>query len=180
MNTVAHTLIGAGSAGLIVWGLNSVDVELDTVTVSYGVAAAGVGAMLPDFDHPRLTINSGISRRLVYKGAQIILTILLGTGSLALALGGLPVLELGLTFLVVFAVFLALTAFFRSLSGHRSISHSLIFMVVATAIAIAACSVLKVNFWYGVLLGWGWCTHLIADIPCTGLPLLSWPFNRAT
>lgn len=189
MNAGAHVLIGAGTTGLVFWGLNAAGVQLEPTAIGLGVAAAGVGALLPDIDHPRSTASRALPREMWNQGVSILVPLLLLAVAVAL-FGGrgageqllsvfAPVLKWGAVLAAVAVGFLAVSFLIRAVSGHRGITHSLVFAAAATLVASLACGAFGAPWWCGVLLGWGWLTHLAADAPSTaGLPSLFWPFGE--
>ena len=63
--------------------------------------------------------------------------------------------------------------------GHRGATHSLVFTAGATLIAVVCCLIFHLPWAYGLIFGWGWLSHLLADaITPEGLPCLLWPFKR--
>jgi membrane-bound metal-dependent hydrolase YbcI (DUF457 family) len=164
---------------------------MEATQVGLALVAAGIGSLAPDIDHPRSTISSGIPRWLV-NGAlwRLLIIVLVGTvvafasrRALSDVLWGwyeTPIVQTVVwLFLVaiVIGVGLKVTSLLVSeLFGHRGATHSLAFLVVATLVAVGLCYLLGFPLIYGIIFGWGYLSHLLADsLTPMGLPDLLWP-----
>lgn len=195
MNGSWHLLIGTATAfGLTLSVTSFTGVEMESTQVLLAVAAAGIGSLAPDIDHPRSTISFGIPRKLVGYALPRLLGVALIAGLLAYGskrdliniLWGWytsPIAKSLVDFLVVIGL-VGIGLFFASqlisaIFGHRGATHSLAFLVVATLVAVGLCYMLGFPLIYGVIFGWGYLSHLLADsLTPMGLPDLLWPMTR--
>jgi membrane-bound metal-dependent hydrolase YbcI (DUF457 family) len=184
-----HLAIGAVTSGLVLWGAQSVGLQLGTGTILVGALVAGLGSLAPDIDHPRSTISRGLPAELLFRGLlllllAVILVVILavlgdfrGAFKILQSLSQTPLIQWGLVLIILALALIALSAISSTLFGHRGATHSLVFAGIATCIAIGSCVYLNTAWWYGLLFGWGWLLHLLADATTeTGLPALFWPF----
>jgi membrane-bound metal-dependent hydrolase YbcI (DUF457 family) len=193
MNYTQHTLIGVGTAGL---GLLTAEAlgapPAALITLIVGTAMAGLGSVAVDIDHPR----SFIGRTVPFKVARLAGTIL--AVPLVAALGTLLTtrnapdtwmqiwnLIMGLTFLrwllIIFIAALAimgLSWFLFHTISHRGPLHSLAFTAgITSAVCLVFWSIGAPWIW-GVVFGWGWLWHILADgLTEAGVPLF-WPINN--
>ena len=185
-----HLVIGAGSTAVVLWGLSAAGAPIDIVTIGVGSIVAGLGALMPDIDHPRATASSALPRELMRRALSAAVPL----AALALFFGVMGGKSAGTGMLAIFApyfklagvlalaaiAFFALSAIVRAFSEHRGMTHSLVFAAGATIIACVGCAIFSVPVWYGLLFGWGWLTHLGADATTSmGLPSLFWPFDSS-
>lgn len=197
MNGGTHFAIGAllGSVGILGTAyLSGAPIEPQVVII--GTTMSGIGAWLPDIDHPYATISRKFPRKLFALATQL-LSLLLLFGIPSLFLGffqgkDLPGIWIDLkpslsSEWILYAVILACIAFglmlvsaiIPLLCEHRGPTHSIPFTTVVTFVAIVACAWLNVYWWYGLLFGMGCLSHLIADSRTEmGLPALWWPFSE--
>lgn len=163
------------------------------------VLVAGIGALAPDIDHPHATISNGIPKMLItgafkhFLWPMFVLVSVLAIGPI-LKKGPLGVFETiqtmyqspyaqlmintGIVIIGVGLVFIFASILISTLFEHRGATHSLLFALGATIFAIVGSILLNIAWWYGLLFGWGWISHLIADATTEmGLPALFWPFS---
>jgi membrane-bound metal-dependent hydrolase YbcI (DUF457 family) len=192
MNYLHHTLIGVGTAALGVLAAEALGApHLPPVTVGLGALAAAAGSIATDLDHPKSFISNTIPTRLLRVTLAILAIPLLA------ALGSyLTTRDLGGTLTQVSALiwgihFLRWTAavLFGSLAlmvlslllyknlHHRGPLHSLLFTAGVSAAACVACALYGASWAWGLVFGWGWLWHILADgLTEQGVPFY-WPFN---
>jgi len=186
----AHLAIGAGSTVLVLYGLKALGAPLDSLTIAFGAGAAGLGALAPDVDHPRATASKSLPDELFHQAMDLALPFVLLGGAFAVFAGqsvGVSILDSFSPLLKMAGVMLALAIAFviasklaHRYSTHRGATHSLFMAAGATLLVMVACLIAAVPVWYGMAFGWGWLTHLAADMTTkTGLPSLMWhPFRQ--
>lgn len=190
MNGGSHLAIGAGSTAAVLWGLRAAGLPIEPAAIGAGALVAGLGALMPDIDHPKSTASRILPRKLVAEALSLtVLVVALvvfvssfaGKGAgVSMAAGLAPLLRGATTMLLLGGAFYAISFAVRAFTGHRGATHSFVFAGGATVLAFIGCAVFSVPEWYGVLFGWGWLTHLGADATTrVGLPSLYWPFDSA-
>lgn len=194
MNGSQHFVIGILTTGAGLMLAHSLaGLQLEAVLV------AGIGALMPDIDHPHATISNSIPKMLIVEAFRhFLLPVLVIMGLLMIG----PILtkgpagifeiiqmiyqwsyvhimvEIGVVIIVVAIAFMFASTLISVLFGHRGATHSLLFAVGATILAIVGSVLVNIAWWYGLLFGWGWMSHLIADATTEmGLPALFWPFS---
>jgi membrane-bound metal-dependent hydrolase YbcI (DUF457 family) len=183
-----HAVIGAGSAAAAVWLLGTAGIAVDPVVGVGGSLCAGLAALLPDLDHPTSTASRGIPRRLAGQAVRVALPVLVLAGLAAYfggpegrgaVLAGLrPVLDLA-TLLLAPAIVLMGASVILGAFGHRGATHSLAFSTAAGAAGIVVASALGQPWWWGLFVGWGWLSHVVADaLTKRGAPALWWPLRQ--
>jgi len=188
LNGGNHLAIGAGSTVIGLCGLAAFGAPLDPVTIAFGALAGGLGALMPDIDHPRATASRGLPRKLIATAVEVAAPLILIAVMIA-GLGGpsfsdsigvfVPALKMAGTMLGFAVVFVWSSAVARRFTTHRGATHSLLAAGVSTLVATLGCVALSAPAWFGLLFGWGWLTHLAADATTKlGVPsLLWWPFG---
>jgi len=187
MNGEQHFIIGATTVGLGLWGTRAVGLQVETETILAGALIAGLGSLAPDIDHPRSTISRGLPTELLLRGlAFLLLPVVFAVipamfgdfHSASRIFQSLsPFVQWGLILIAPAIVLIAISIIVSAFFGHRGATHSLIFAAGATFIATVICVYSGVTWWYGLLFGWGWLSHLLADATTEmGLPSLLWPF----
>jgi membrane-bound metal-dependent hydrolase YbcI (DUF457 family) len=192
MNYLHHALIGVGTASL---GVLTVE-ALGAVKVAPGVLGLGAvitaaGAIATDLDHPKSFISYGLPSRLLRIALAILTIPILATVATLLTVPDVQGtwnqftgMVLGITILrwSLFAVSLSLGLMglswllYKSLH-HRGPLHSFIFTTVITIVICIAFAVFKQSWAWGLVFGWGWLWHLLADgLTDQGVPFL-WPLN---
>jgi len=189
LNGRDHLAIGAGSTAAVLWGLSAAGLPMEPATIGIGALVAGLGALMPDIDHPRSTASSTLPRKLLSEalGIAVPLVALMAffafiggkaAGATMLAAFA-PLIKFAIGMAVFGGVFLGLSALVRARTGHRGATHSLVFAAGATVVVCIGCALFEVPAWYGLLFGWGWLTHLAADATThMGLPSLLWPLGQ--
>jgi len=177
MNGRLHFAIGIGTTALGFLGLQAMGVQPE-VNILGGMAMAGIGSLAPDIDHPYSLISFSFPTRLLRGGLRLILVmgILGGFGSRTTLYHSIfPFIQVGLTLVILALVLLIASVIFSNL-GHRGPTHSLLFAAGATFVITFAFVYFNFTWQYGLLFGWGYLLHLLADAPTEmGLPALLWP-----
>lgn len=188
MDGPRHFGIGVASAGLVLWGASAAGASVGLATAATGAALAGLGALAPDIDHPHAMIGNRIPFAALTVGAMLLIVppaikaaaasggmyagvwsaVLQSTGTWS-RWGG-PLVVAGVALL---CVSVAVT---RTVT-HRGPTHSLLAVAGATFLAVVTCVAFGLGPFYGLLLGLGGLTHLMADATTSeGVPALFWPF----
>lgn len=188
MRGPTHLAIGAGTAAGGMLALRLAGAPIDPVAIGVGSLVAGVGALMPDGDQRGSTASGRMPRKMIAVAFAVAVGLFAVVGFLSWFAGpsaGRTVLSsMGPTLRVIGLVLLAAAAaraaavVFRILFGHRGPTHSVAFVMGATASALVACSLLTVSAWFAVLFGWGWLTHIAADaLTPAGVPYALWPIK---
>ena len=187
MNGPEHIAIGAASTGLVLYGMSAAGAPIGWTTALAAVASVGLGSLAPDIDHPRATIGYRLPGGILSIGLILLfLPVLLRVSSssggmfagvfvqVQAMMGAWPAWG---GILVAIAVILFLvSAGVTGSFGHRGPVHTFAVGGVATVVAVIVCAVLGIAPWYGLLFGFGWVMHLLADATThDGLPSLLWP-----
>lgn len=187
MNGPEHIAIGAASTGVALYSMNAVGTPVGWTTALAAVAAVGLGSLAPDIDHPRATIGyrlpGGIlSIGLMFLFLPVVLRVSAASGGM---FAGVFTQILTLTaawpmwgsiLVAIAAVLFLISAGVTGSFGHRGRVHTFAVGGVATVVAVIVCAVLGFAPWYGLLFGFGWAMHLLADATThDGLPSLLWP-----
>jgi membrane-bound metal-dependent hydrolase YbcI (DUF457 family) len=192
MNYIHHALIGVGTASLGVLVVEACGVpQVTTVALGAGAVIAASGAIATDLDHPKSFISHSIPSRVVRIALAILTIPILATLATLLTspdtqgtINTFTALVLGVSILrwCLFAAGLSLGLMalswllYKSLH-HRGPLHSLIFTI---AVAVAACLIFtafKQSWTWGLVFGWGWLWHILADgLTKEGVPFF-WPIN---
>ncbi len=193
MNGTAHFLIGGASTALGLWGAQRLGLPVETGAIVIGAATGAASALIPDIDHPHSTISRGLPRRFLRVGFTLLLIPLGlalvsfiresdGTASgLIHSLANTPFYQWGVWIILPPLFLMGLSFLISHVFGHRGATHSLVFTAGATLIAMVCCLIFHVSWEYGLIFGWGWLSHLLADaITPEGLPSLLWPFKHLT
>ena len=192
MNYIHHALIGVGTASLgVLFAEASGAAQAAPVVLGIGAVVAATGAIATDLDHPKSFISHSIPSRILRLALAILTIPILATLATLLSkpdvqgtLTQATALVLGIAILrwSVYAVCLSLGLIglswllYKSLH-HRGPLHSLIFSL---AVTIAACSISAAfgqSWAWGLVFGWGWLWHILADgLTKEGVPFF-WPFS---
>ena len=155
------------------------------------MVVAATGSIATDLDHPRSFISHSIPSRLVrialaillipsLAGLGVLLTTrdLQGTWSQFTALlFGWNILRWSLFALALSLGLIAISWLLYKSLHHRGPLHSLIFTLAITMVAIVVFTVLGQSWGWGLVFGWGWLWHILADgLTKEGVPFF-WPFN---
>ena len=192
MNYIHHTLIGVGTASL---GMLAVEgfggPQVAPVALGIGAVIAASGAIATDLDHPKSFISHSIPSRVV-RIALAILTIpilatlatLLTTPDMQGTMNTFTGMLLGIAILRGSLVAIGLSLGLMALSWllykslhHRGPLHSVIFALAVTMAACLTSAAFEQSWTWGLVLGWGWLWHILADgLTKEGVPFF-WPFN---
>lgn len=189
-----HAMIAAATTAGAVWLLTRGSEEATFAAYASASAAAGIGALVPDIDHPKSLISSGIPSRLLALGGVAVMLVTVGdfllgrekTPSLSSALL-MPTIDavrpyLGWAWLVIgLAVALLVASLVASIFlEHRGPTHSYVAAAAASAGATIAALIAGQSWLLGLCFLWGYVSHLLTDaLTPMGLPFALWPWNEA-
>jgi membrane-bound metal-dependent hydrolase YbcI (DUF457 family) len=192
MNYIHHAIIGVGTAALGVLAVEALGVpQVTPVVLGLGALAASAGSIATDLDHPKSFISNTIPLRLLRVTLAVLAIPLLAalasyltTRDLYGTLNKVTALIWGINFLrwTAIAFFASLLLMILSLLlykslHHRGPLHSLLFSGIVTALACMLFWLLGASWAWGLLFGWGWLWHILADgLTDQGVPFF-WPFN---
>jgi hypothetical protein len=181
-----HFSIGLLSAGAGLWAAHLLGVDVGVLAVGLGAVVAGIGALAPDIDHPRSLISNKIPGRAIGVALTMALPLVVVAGAVWYFAGRRagtsllgtfsPMLQWALV-VVVAALTLGMGSLVASKTlGHRGPIHSVAVGALASAGIGAGCASLGVPILYAMAFGWGWLTHLAADMTTRdGVPSALWP-----
>jgi len=192
MNYIHHALIGVGTASL---GVIAAEVlgspRITPVILGIGAVVVATGSIATDLDHPKSFISHSIPSRVVRIALAILaiptlaaLAVLLTSHDLpgtwtqftALVLGW-NILHWSLIALIMAFGLIALSWLLYKSLHHRGPLHSLIFTLAVTIATCLTFSAYKQSWAWGLVFGWGWLWHILADgLTKEGVPFF-WPFN---
>lgn len=192
MNYIHHAVIGVGTASLGIIAAESLGKsQVTPVMLGIGAVAAAAGAIATDLDHPRSFISHSIPSRVIRIALAVLaiptlagLAVFLTTRDASGAWSQLSGLVMGWDILrwSFVAALLALGLIglswllYKSLH-HRGPLHSLVFTLGVTAVTCAALAAFGKPWVLGLVFGWGWIWHLLADgLTKDGVPFF-WPAN---
>lgn len=192
MNYVHHALIGVGTASLGVLAAEALGApQAAPLVLAAGAVVTAAGSIATDLDHPKSFVANTIPLRVVrWALAVLALPALVAAGAylttrdLGGALEQYQAAVFGIAFLRWTAIALALALGLMGLSWllykslhHRGPLHSLAFAAGVTVIACLAFWIFGEAWAWGLLFGWGWLWHILADgLTDHGVPLF-WPFK---
>jgi membrane-bound metal-dependent hydrolase YbcI (DUF457 family) len=192
MNYIHHALIGVGTASLGVIAAQAAGLPpVPLLALGIGALTAAAGSIATDLDHPKSFISNTIPSRIVRVALAILAVPLfaalatllttrdpLGTWTkvsamlLGISLLRWAVLALGLALGLILLSWLL----YKSLH-HRGPLHSLVFALAVTIAACVAFNAFGQPWPLGLLFGWGWLWHILADgLTPEGVPLW-WPVH---
>jgi hypothetical protein len=165
------------------WGMQSAGTPIAPSAMVAYAAAAAVGSLAPDLDHPSSLASLSIPCALLVPSVTLLGVAwyqgqMTGPHMLPSSFFG-PSMLAGAWAAIWVAVGLLVSALVaRSLFGHRGLVHSIGFgAIAATGVAV----VLLLNrapVSWALAFAWGWATHLAADSGSrVGLPDLFWPLG---
>ena len=192
MNYLHHALIGVGTASLGVLTVEALGApQFTPVALGIGAVVVAAGAIATDLDHPKSFISHSIPSRALRIALAILTIPVLATLATLLTMPDVQVtwnqfagLVLGIAILrwSLFAVCLSLGLMglswllYKSLH-HRGPLHSLIFTLAVTIATCVTFTAFKQPWTWGLVFGWGWLWHVLADgLTKEGVPFF-WPFN---
>ena len=192
MNYIHHALIGVGTACLGVIAVESLGASrFSPVIMGIGAVVATTGSIATDLDHPRSFISHSIPSRVVRITLAILaiptlaaLGVLLTTHDLtgtwtqftALVLGW-DIMRWSLLALVLSLGLIVLSWLLYKSLHHRGPLHSLIFALAITMATSVSFYALNQPWTWGLVFGWGWLWHILADgLTKEGVPFF-WPIN---
>jgi membrane-bound metal-dependent hydrolase YbcI (DUF457 family) len=192
MNYIHHALIGVGTAGMVLAAAEMLGMPpLPLLTLGIGAVVVATGSIATDLDHPKSFISNSIPSRLIRIALAILaLPLLAAAGALLTThdILGTWTQFSGLVFGVNFlrwALFILAGALglmllslllYKSLH-HRGPLHSILFTLAVTGLACLVCWYYWLPWTWGLVFGWGWFWHILADgLTEQGVPFF-WPFN---
>ena len=90
----------------------------------------------------------------------------------------MPFFRWGLLLAIPAVALISWSKFVSAAFGHRGATHSLVFALASVVFASAACIGFGVAWWFGLLFGFGWLTHVAADSTTEmGVPAVAWPLS---
>lgn len=189
MKGATHLAIGVATATAGVWWARESGLPVEGLDGIAIVGFSAVGSLLPDIDHPTSTASRKVPRALMGKALEIaapVIVILaalwwLGAGDfVGQAIDAMrPLVGVLLVFVAPAVLLTGVSVILRAFTGHRGVTHSLLFAIAGTVGLSVWCASVGAPWWYGLGLGWGWLTHLLADaMTKRGVPALWWPLKR--
>lgn len=192
MNYIHHALIGLGTASLGVLAVEALGApHVPPLALAGGALLTAAGSVATDLDHPKSFISNTIPSRVVRLSLAVLaIPLLAALGSLVTTrdvsgtVNDLTAMIWGVHFLRWAALALGASLGLMLLSlvlyknlHHRGPLHSLAFAAGITVVACAAIGLSGASWTWGLLFGWGWLWHILADgLTDQGVPLF-WPFN---
>lgn len=192
-----HLAFAVVTTGGALFAVSHGHVEIAAPAVAV-VAAAGVGSLVPDIDHPQAWISNRIPATLLAFGLVFVLGVKFAEWSVAhggaMGLGaalGTPLLstfrpQLGWAWLAMTLgiVLLAVAMLVAAFVEHRGPTHSLTVGVALAAVVCIGVAIAGQPWTLGLWFGWGYLSHLLTDmITPMGCPAFLWPWregDRAT
>lgn len=188
-------MIAAATTAGAVWLVTRGSGDATFATYASASAAAGIGALVPDIDHPKSLISNGIPSRFLALGGVAVMLVTLGdflvgreeTPSLSAALL-MPMIDavrpyLGWAWLVIgLAVALLVASLVASMFlEHRGPTHSFVAAAAASIGATIALVIAGQTWLLGLCFLWGYASHLLTDmLTPMGLPFALWPWNEGS
>lgn len=192
MNYVHHAIIGVGTASLVTLAAElSGAQQAPAVTIGLGALLTALGSIATDLDHPKSFVSNTIPSRVIRVALAILaLPMLAAAGSLLTTrdlvgtASNFFALVWGIQFLRWTAIALGVSLGLMLLSlmlykslHHRGPLHSLLFTAAVTGAACLAFGLSGTSWTWGLLFGWGWLWHILADgLTDHGVPFF-WPLN---
>ncbi len=164
--------------------------QIGEISVVPSLLASVLGALGPDIDTPNSLISRRIPHTLFQRGVML-LFIPIAIGITLFVLGDslgitrtldffsqTPIVKWGLILFMGGCGLFIISRILSFWTGHRGATHSLIFTIGITVLGIFVCAYWNVSSWCGVIFGWSWFTHLLADaVTERGLPYFYWPLK---
>jgi membrane-bound metal-dependent hydrolase YbcI (DUF457 family) len=192
MNYIHHAIIGVGTASLGVIAAQTLGTpQIAPLALGVGALVTAAGSIATDLDHPKSFISNTIPSRVIRVALAILaipifvaLGVLLTTRDVQGTWTKFSSLlfEVSLLRWTVFALSLSLGLMllswllYKSLH-HRGPLHSLVFAMAVTIAACVTFAVFKLSWSLGLLFGWGWLWHILADgLTVEGVPFW-WPIH---
>ena len=178
-----HLAIGVGTTTPAFGALQMSTGGLNIMAMIPALAAAGVGSLAPDLDHPRSLASMSIPIALIVYSAAF-----LGYGwyearhpaqiSLGISRMGQGWVTAAWTALAVGIVLVLVSLVLGALFGHRGAVHSIAAGLAATLLVAVGLAIFRAPVWLAIPFAWGWAAHLLADASTPmGLPALMWPIG---
>jgi membrane-bound metal-dependent hydrolase YbcI (DUF457 family) len=185
-----HVAVAVLPAFAVLLLLNGTESGVSGATWAAVPAAAALGGLMPDIDHPRSLIGKGLPAELIGRGASLLLLVGVAAWALSKYAGQEAAEALVQPLLPMIGWFaMALAAGFALLAAslvasrlfeHRGPTHSLAFALVGTVVLAVILAASQLPWAYALVLGWGYLSHLATDLATpTGCPCLLWPLRRS-
>lgn len=181
-------MLAALTTGGALFALGHGQVEMAAPALAV-VAAAALGSLVPDIDHPKAWISSRIPLTLIAYGLVFLMwfgfsnwyasglrpTVIGASLWISLVDMSRPLLGWAVLALVLGVALLALASTVAAIVEHRGPTHSLGACAVLTLMACVGCAVAGQPLTLGAWFGWGYLSHLLADLATPmGCPALLW------
>ena len=192
MNYESHVIVGVGSlsAFLLIADVVGLAAIPSPAPLAASLGMAAVGAIAPDIDHPRSMISASLPTFLLKMGSRLLFFISIPALITVASSRRYDIMNPETLFkqdifrLLVVVILgasglLALSRIVHVFFKHRGPIHSPTFYVgvsVVTPLLIAL--VIPGWWWMGLIFGWGWFSHLVADsLTPSGIPIF-WPLTN--
>ena len=179
-----HFAIGVVTGLAVCGGAYMAGLRPDPTVLVAAPLVVGLGGIAPDMDHPYSLAGFRLPLALVSGGLFFIAVpfvfgrILMTMTPVAPATPMFEQLWQWGWILVLAGLVSGALSVSAALLGHRGPTHSLVFAIGAMIVVSVSCALVGLPWWYGMMLGLGWLTHLAADARTRmGLPALWWPFD---
>lgn len=186
MNYAQHIVIGIGTPGLAVLAGQALGFprpETSTLLICAGVIAAG--AIAVDIDHPHAFVSAALPRIILRiaapliglaVGVVVVVPLMSHNTDSLVEILRMPFVQWAAAIMGFVVALTLVSRLVARLWGHRGPLHSLAFSVGMTVMAVGVLWLLGAGrFWWGLLFGWGWLSHVLADgLTEQGVPLW-WP-----
>jgi membrane-bound metal-dependent hydrolase YbcI (DUF457 family) len=192
VNYIHHALIGVGTASLGVLAVEALGKSpAAPFTLGIGAVIAASGAIATDLDHPKSFISHSIPSRVVRIALAILTIPILATlatllttpdvkGTMNMFAGlvlGIAILRWCLFAICLSFVLMGLSWLLYKSLHHRGPLHSLLFAGAVSMAACVTCAAIHQPWAWGLVFGWGWLWHILADgLTKEGVPFF-WPLN---
>ncbi|GAB4277176.1 MAG: hypothetical protein Kow0056_08390 [Coriobacteriia bacterium] len=182
-----HVSIAVGSTVLAISALGGGEAEIGIYASA--ATAAAIGALVPDIDHPKSLIGSGIPARIFGLGFGALIAVAAldwqsSRSSSPVIFEGVieplrPLLPWAWLAVGVAVALLLISLVVSAMLPHRGPTHSLVVGAVLTLIVTSIVAFTGPSWTVGLWFGWGYLSHLLTDWPSKmGCPFLLWPWLR--
>lgn len=150
--------------------------------VTLAGAAAAMGSLAPDLDHPYSKASYALPTALLSAGLGTLMYIaflerLAGEQATVDAILGPQFRSFAWTSIIL-GVLLLMLSLALGILGHRGPVHSIGAGLIASLVVAVILAVVHAPLWLVFPFAWGWIAHLLADATTpTGVPRLLWPLE---
>jgi membrane-bound metal-dependent hydrolase YbcI (DUF457 family) len=192
MNYIHHALIGVGTFSLGVLASEALGAsQVSPAAIGIGMLITATGAIATDLDHPRSFISHSIPSRVIRIALAILTIPILAVTATLLTnpdvqgtwdqftgmLLGITILRWSLIAVASSMGLMGLSWLLYKSLHHRGPLHSLAFAVGVTLTSCVLFATFQQPWGWGLVFGWGWLWHILADgLTTEGVPFF-WPFN---